>query len=129
MPDSSYIRIKPRYQLRGWRDAPYAILDRETFGMMRLTEEAFRTAQFCNGRFMAGSPVFMGVRQRHLEALERAGILERLDEPLPLEPEQEYRYFDNCRVESVQWSITGRCNYRCRHCYMGAPHAVLPQNR
>ncbi len=26
--------------------------------------------------------------------------------------------------ESVQWSITGRCNYRCRHCFMSAPHAA-----
>ena len=28
-------------------------------------------------------------------------------------------------VRTAHWSITGKCNYRCRHCYMSAPDAKL----
>ncbi|WP_289466325.1 radical SAM protein, partial [Klebsiella pneumoniae] len=28
-------------------------------------------------------------------------------------------------IRTAHWSITGRCNYRCKHCYMSAPDAKL----
>ena len=126
MLESGYIRIRPEYALRGWQGLPYALVQR---GHKPLFMEAgpFRTVQFCNGRFEAKSPVFMGESKRHLEELDRLGLIEYLDEPGHLLPEQEYRLYGNRYLEAVHWSITGRCNYRCRHCYMRAPHAVLPQ--
>ena len=27
-------------------------------------------------------------------------------------------------TETVLWTITGKCNFRCRHCFMSAPHAA-----
>ena len=38
--------------------------------------------------------------------------------------DQEYRFYNNAFKEHVQWSITGKCNFRCRHCFMSAPHAA-----
>lgn len=127
MSDStSYVRLKPRYQLRGWKDIPHAVVDLETLRVHPLPEGAFHTIQFCNGSFTAQNPIFMGQRQKYLELFDKTGALEWLPEPTPLEPGQEYRFFDNLHITSVQWSITGHCNYRCRHCYMCAPHAQLP---
>ena len=37
---------------------------------------------------------------------------------------QRYRFYDARCKQMVQWSITGKCNYRCRHCFMSAPHAA-----
>jgi radical SAM protein with 4Fe4S-binding SPASM domain len=42
-------------------------------------------------------------------------------------PDQEYVFYENRYLKMVFWSLTGHCNYRCRHCYMSAPHAVYPQ--
>ena len=43
----------------------------------------------------------------------------------PLEASQYYQYYENRFVRRVFWSITGRCNFRCRHCYMDAPDGRL----
>ena len=40
-----------------------------------------------------------------------------------LRQEQKYRLFPCHYMEKVHWSITGKCNYRCRHCFMSAPTA------
>ena len=126
MPGTGYVRIKPQYQLRGWQSLPYALVDSKTRRTGFMRESVFRTAQFCNGRFTPESPVFLGERQKHLEELDRAGFLEYLPEPGSLDPSQEYHFYDNRYLQRVHWSMTGHCNYRCRHCYMSAPHAVLP---
>ena len=127
MPSTGYVRLANKYVLRGWKDIPYALEDRTTSKLLYMREDVFRTVQLCNGRFKEDSPVFLGVRQIHLAELARLGILEFLPEPADLAPEQEYLRYDNIRMTRVHWSITGHCNYRCRHCYMSAPHALLPQ--
>ena len=41
-------------------------------------------------------------------------------------PEEFQRYRKaacNC-TQSIHWSITGRCNMQCRHCYLDAPDAL-----
>jgi hypothetical protein len=35
-------------------------------------------------------------------------------------PEQEYRLFSNRRFYHVELSVTGRCNFRCKHCFNAA---------
>ena len=40
---------------------------------------------------------------------------------------QKYRKYPNPYFECVHWAVTGRCNYRCRHCYMSAGSTFLPQ--
>lgn len=29
-------------------------------------------------------------------------------------------------IYTVQWAVTGRCNFRCRHCFVGEVHEELP---
>ena len=127
MNNSGYVRVKSDYLLRGWQGLPYALVRRDGGKPLFMRADTFRTVQFCNGRFTADSPVFLGVRKEHLKQLDAFGILEYRDEPGGLDPDQEYRRYDNRYIQRVHWSITGHCNYRCRHCYMSAPHAALPQ--
>ena len=126
--DKGYVRIRPDFLLRGWKGLPHVLVRRDGKGKpIILSRGTFGTVQLCNGRFTSDSPIFIGARHDHLAKLDEHGILEFLDEPGCLLPEQEYRLYDNRYLERVHWSLTGRCNYRCRHCYMSAPHAVLPQ--
>ncbi|MCR4871137.1 MAG: radical SAM protein [Atopobiaceae bacterium] len=126
MIEPGYIRLKAQYQLRGWQGLPYALINRKDFKPIFLSAPAFRTVQFCNGRFEADSPIFIGKSREYLKALDEQGALEYLDGPGNLDPEQEYLLYDNRYLSRVHWSLTGHCNYRCRHCYMSAPHAMLP---
>ena len=124
---SSYIRLKRDFVLRGWKGLPYALVNRRTGAVAFMRQDAFRALRFCNGRFTEDSPVFFGERKEVLRQLDGIGALERLDEPACLEADQEYLEYPNRFIRQVHWSITGRCNYRCRHCYMSAPHAALGQ--
>ena len=51
--------------------------------------------------------------------------MESCEEPQPIEKRQYYKYYHNRYVRSIFWSITGKCNYRCRHCFMDAPEGAL----
>src|SRR5699024_10246901 len=42
-----------------------------------------------------------------------------------MDDDQYYRYYSNRYVKMVFWSVTGRCNYRCRHCYIDGPDGKL----
>ena len=123
-----YVIVKPDFLLRGWQGVPHALVRRDGSGKpFVFAKGVFNTLQFCNGRFTADSPIFLGQRKEHLSAFDKHGLLDYLDEPGSLDPEQEYRLYPNRYLERVHWSLTGHCNYRCRHCYMSAPHAALPQ--
>ena len=124
--ENSYIRIKPDFLLRGWERLPYALVKRGSGRPYFMKRDVFRTVLFCNGHYTSDNPVFSGERQEHLAELDRLGIIEHLDAPGDLQPDQEYRLHNNRYLRKVHWSLTGHCNYRCRHCFMSAPHSVLP---
>ncbi len=60
MDKEGFIRIKPEYLLRGWEGLPYVLVRRGSGRPIFMRGDAFRIARFCNGRFTADSPVFMG---------------------------------------------------------------------
>ena len=63
-----------------------------------------------------------------LAELIEHGYVEESEEPLsPLDSWQRYRVYPSRCVESVHWAITGKCNFRCRHCLVSAPGANHPQ--
>ncbi|MCR4907467.1 MAG: radical SAM protein [Lachnospiraceae bacterium] len=121
-----YVCLKNRFCLRGWKKLPYALEDKESGDVAFMMPGEFHTLKFCNGRFTEDSPMFGTEGRKHLEFLEKQGIIEFTDEPGKLEKDQEYFCYDNRFIRQIHWSMTGHCNYKCRHCYMSAPHAVLP---
>ena len=60
-----------------------------------------------------------------LKQCKENNFIEASAVPASLDPDQYYQYFDNRYVNMVFWSVTGKCNYRCRHCYMDAPEGAL----
>ena len=66
--------------------------------------------------------------RKTVERLVQEGVLEQSETPLqPLSRRQRYRIFPARYLRSVHWSITGRCNFNCRHCLVSAPDAHHPQ--
>ncbi|MDO4532444.1 MAG: radical SAM protein [Coriobacteriia bacterium] len=58
-----------------------------------------------------------------LEQLEADGIIAPSSPGDLLFPQQRYKRYP-CRYKrDVYWSITGKCNYSCKHCLVSAPHA------
>lgn len=66
----------------------------------------------CDGTTDLSSPVFLPAHRSALRRLLKRGAVRRCPKGFQgTMPD----------IDGVLFSITGRCNMRCRHCYMGAP--------
>ena len=63
-----------------------------------------------------------------IEGLLEKGFMASSPQPMEaLEPWQRYHVFPARYTENVLWSVTGKCNFICRHCLVSAPNAHHPQ--
>ena len=116
--------LSPRYAFRGWKLLPYAIQY-----LFAPKTEFFREAEWalfsaCDGQTDIEWDSLTDDERDLYEHWEKNGFICHAKEGEKLLPYQEYRFYPARFKESVQWSITGRCNYKCRHCFMSAPHAA-----
>lgn len=118
-------RLKPHYALRGWQGMAWVLVHRPDNQVEPLPQEKFQVLMLCDGQTELPGSLMDETLEQALHQCETAGWVEPCSEPCPLEPDQIYRYYPNRYVEKAFWSITGRCNFRCRHCYMDAPDAML----
>ncbi len=120
-----YYRLKEQYCLRGWQKLPWALVNRKEHTTVMISRNAMEALMLCNGRIDTTLPLLPQAATALLPELEKAGIIERCEPGAPFDPKQEYRCYPARYIQTAHWSITGRCNYRCRHCYMWAPEARL----
>ncbi|MDR1271955.1 MAG: radical SAM protein, partial [Clostridiales Family XIII bacterium] len=116
-------RLNERLALRGWDDHPFALQDLKAGSVSFLDEAAFRALSFCNGVMDVDSPLIPDMYRAAIGAFAARKAVEPCEAKRPLSPEQRLRVFPTRFVANVYWSITGRCNMRCRHCFMSAPQA------
>lgn len=107
-------------KLRGWKLLPYAFVNVDNNEVVFLNKEAFNTLQLCNGLIDLDNSIFNKDTRRLLLNLSDNGIIKEVLNGETIEPWQEYKYFDNRYIKSAHFSITGRCNCKCKHCYMSA---------
>lgn len=118
-----FYRLKRGYCLRGWEKLTCVLVKRPGNRVRALEQDVFQCLMLCDGE--TESEVFPEAYLPVLKEYEREGIVEASELPQPLEKDQYYRYYKNRYVSSAFWSVTGRCNYRCRHCFMDAPEGTL----
>ena len=117
-----YGLLLPKYFLRGWIGVPYALVhDGE---VQRLNREEFNALLLCDGQIDLDGYISGGMGTV-FKSLESKGFISISNSPGKLEAKQYYRHFDNRFFNSVYWSVTGRCNFKCRHCYINAPDADM----
>ena len=127
-----YYRLKEPWAFRGWKKLPYAI--QAQYGEDKhkrphfLKKEQFIELLYCNGVEDVDPEKFSELGRRILQELMAHDAMEQSETPLPpLENWQRYVVFPSRYIESVHWSITGKCNFNCRHCLVSAPNAHHPQ--
>jgi radical SAM protein with 4Fe4S-binding SPASM domain len=120
-----YYILKDRYLLRGWEKLPYAIVDRQRGTPIFIRREEFDVVSLCNGMVNMDLPVISSKSKEMVAAMEKNGFVEARETQSRLLPVQEYRLYPNRYIKTAHWSITGKCNYKCKHCYMSAPDAKL----
>ena len=117
-----YSMLSSQYKLRGWTDDPYTLVhDGE---MMKLSKDEFDTLLLCDGI----TDIEKLQDQKTIDTLllfRKKGIVCFSQIPEEIDREQRYFLYDNPYICDVSWTITGRCNFRCRHCELNTPDAAM----
>lgn len=117
--------LNPEYSLKGWKKLPYAVYDGERKKATFLNKQQFDLVLKCSGKKDIDMDVLDEDQKDFLESLKKHKVVR------PAEAGETrdlyYKFYDNIYKQTVHWSITGRCNYHCRHCFQSAPCGELMQ--
>ena len=113
--------LKENYLLRGWDMLPTGIVKRMSGEVYFLDPNLYSRIRDFDWMIFEGSPFLTKEQQQFMAQLAEHGLVDLCEKPRPLSKEQAYRKYPNRYLRAVHWAITGRCNCRCRHCYMSAP--------
>ena len=111
------------YNLCGWRNMPYALKSFSRMKVMPLTLKQLKLLFACSGKKELAVDAFDDESRVFFDMLLREEIIREA-----LEGERRtlaYTEYQGIFKQDVQWSVTGRCNYNCRHCFQSAPDEVL----
>lgn len=117
--------LTQRYALRGWRHLPYALADFVTDNVTFLSKERFLLLYHCDGAYELSYSALTQTQIRLLDEYTAAGVVAACTHYCSLTEKQRYRLYPARFKEAAQWSVTGRCNLRCRHCFMSASKGAL----
>lgn len=118
-----YYKLNKNITLRGWDKLPYALQETVNGKTLFIGEKEFHAISFCNGSVDIASPIILPQHKDIIEKAVQQKIVELCEYGDEIDNFQKYR-LASCRyINQAHWSITGKCNLRCRHCYMSAPSA------
>lgn len=120
-----FFRLKSCYMLRGWEEMAWALVKRPENSVRPLAKDMFQVLLLCDGETEVSDFLLDKNLEKALLQCQTEGIVETSSYAYPLNPDQYYKYYHNRYIQSIFWSITGQCNFHCRHCYMDAPDAAL----
>lgn len=104
--------LKENIALRSWQLVPFAYYIKGVRRAQMLTPEDFLLLMTCDGQ-NDQSP-----DSEDIKRLSALGLIRPADEGDKLSGWQKTRFCDNRYMPGVNWSITGKCNYNCKHCFM-----------
>ncbi|MDO4487938.1 MAG: radical SAM protein [Eubacteriales bacterium] len=120
-----YYYLNENFILRGWKGLTCVLIRRPDNARKMLSEDEFSVLMLCDGVTPFDKDELWDRESAILGGLMSKGFVSESTERHPLKEDQVYRLYENRFVESIFWSVTGRCNYKCRHCYMDAPCGAM----
>lgn len=120
MPER-YAKLAEDWLMRGWSDIDFAIANRRANDLRPTDKRLAHVIRHCDGHTNFNSLLFLPVHIKILEKLIEENIVETCITKDTIADDQGFRKADNPYIRSVHWSVTGRCNMNCRHCYIQAP--------
>ena len=118
-------RLIDEMRLCGWKGKSWVLVRRPHNAIRVLSRDEFDVLLICDGETNIEIEELTSEQRNILERLMNKKFVTLHEKANPIHNYQHYKYYSNRFVQSVVWSITGRCNFRCRHCYMDAPVGAL----
>ena len=116
---------EPNIEPVGYDGLPYGYFDRKTRKTEFTDKDRFSLLLKCNGKTELDLAALSEKQREFLEKLQKDGAIHEAKEGEERALFQEYRMYPTRYRDSAQWSITGGCNYRCKHCFMSAPDCTF----
>ena len=116
--------LNPAFAFRGWKKLPYALQYLTMENTEFFLEDRYRLLLRCDGETDIHFEDLSQQERDLYDHWERYGFIRQVSNGEKLQEYQKYVFYNARFKESVQWSITGKCNFRCKHCFMSAPHAA-----
>ncbi|MBQ7592906.1 MAG: radical SAM protein [Synergistaceae bacterium] len=120
-----HYRLKDEYILRGWEKLPYAVIDTRTGDAAFLTSQKMKAIELCDGNIDVSSPFIPDDLKELIAEAEKLGVVEPCKAGEGLSENQQYKKYPNRYIRDVHWAITGKCNFRCKHCFISIPNAPI----
>ncbi|WP_031484914.1 radical SAM/SPASM domain-containing protein [Maridesulfovibrio frigidus] len=111
--------LKKNWTLRGWTDLPHALVNIKDGMVLQLNPKEYHVASACNGKTNFNSFAFHGQHISILKQFINNNIARYCSSDANILDYQRYKIASTFRVHGLLWSITGRCNLNCKHCYLG----------
>lgn len=118
-----YYLLAPHLQLTGYLKLPFAIYDLRKRRTEFLNRDQFRLFYSCDGKHDIDMDSLNETDRAFFQHILDGSFATPCEKGETLRPDQEHHYYDNRFKNEVHWSITGKCNYKCKHCFMSAPDA------
>ena len=116
-----FYKLSDHYLLEGWRKLPTGVVNKKTKNVFFLPREEYRLLLHMNGKEKIDPDMLTPAQQAFVSRLLDQEIIQKNDSPFPDTENTFYHFHDNAYIQSVQWSVTGKCNYQCRHCLLESP--------
>ena len=104
----------------GYEGLPCAYYDRKRNRTVFLDKERFFLLLQCDGTDEIDREDLSEVQKAFLDSMIESGIVREAKDGEERKVFREYRTFPTRYRETAPWSVTGGCNYRCKHCFMSA---------
>jgi len=116
--------LNKNIKLCGFKNLPFGMIDNLKASYSFFSKEEFEFLYRCAAHNNIDKDSLDEKNKQFLDTLVTEQILVEADENAsPIVP--EYLSYPNHMRKDVQWSITGKCNFKCKHCFQSAPHAVF----
>ena len=116
-----YYKLHENIGLRGWGTAPYTARHFPSGETEFIGEDFWGALSLCDGSFDCDSPLLTPLHRQLIGFAVKKGVALPCEKGEKLAEKQKYKRYPCQYIETAHWSITGKCNMRCRHCYMSAP--------
>ena len=108
--------LSPTVGLRSWQLVPHACYVQGDPYPQHLGREVFELLSRCDGATELDASA-------QLDRLAAAGVIHLAAEGETWSAWSRPRSYGNRVFHSLNWAITGACNFNCRHCFMAADNA------
>ena len=118
-----FYKLHEKLLLRGWQKLPYAVVEKGVSRPQFISAKEMQALQLCSGLIDVNLPLISDETRALIKLAAEHGWVAPCERGDAVRPEQEYRLYPARYIRTAHWSVTGHCNYRCKHCYMSAADA------